>query len=425
MWRLHLDTAAFHANIPTAECNLRAWMEAAMTHDMMTSDALRLRGFRAALATLLPALMLVAGTMSATAQQTRAPAPAERSQFKTTKIAEGLEHPWAVQELTDGRLIVTERPGRIRIVDAEGRLSSPVANVPKVAADGQGGLLDLVLAPDFATSRTLYFTYSEPRGSGRSGTALAKAVLDADGKKPALSNVRVIFRQKPDTRSALHFGSRIALAGDGTLYVTLGDRYGGRDKAQSGDNHYGKVVHLKNDGTPAAAAPHKDGWLPEIWSIGHRNPQAAAINPATGRLWTVEHGARGGDEINNPAAGKNYGWPVITYGRDYSGEKIGVGTSKEGLEQPVYYWDPSIAPSGMTFYTSDRYPAWKGNLFVGALAGTHLSRLVLDGDKVVAEERLLDQLDERIRDVRQARDGSLLVVTDDGNGSILRIVPAP
>lgn len=359
----------------------------------------------------------------ASAEQTRARAPAEPSRFSVETVATGLEHPWAVQELPDGQMIVTERAGRIRIVSAGGRLSNPVRGVPRVLADGQGGLLDLVLAPDFALSTRVYFTYSEARGGGRNGTTLASGQLKL-GDSPELDNLRVVFRQRPDVASALHFGSRIVLAQDGTLFVTFGERYSGRDQAQNPANHLGKVVRIRPNGAPFASNPNRPGWAPEVWSIGHRNPQGAALHPETGELWLVEHGARGGDELNVAAAGKNYGWPTITYGRDYSGAKIGVGSAKAGLEQPLYYWVPSIAPSGMTFYTSDRYPKWKNSLFVGALAGQHLSRLILENGKVVGEEKLLSGRGERIRDVRQARDGSLLVVTDEPDGKILRLVPS-
>lgn len=362
---------------------------------------------------------------TAAADVTRAPPPAERSQMKVETITRGLENPWAVQELPDGRMIVTERPGRMRIVTPDGEISPPLGNLPKIAVDGQGGLMDVALATDFESSKTLFFTYSEPRKSGQSGTALARARLDLNASRPALSDVHVIFRQKPDVASSLHFGSRIVISRDGNLFVTLGDRYSGRDQAQNPKSHFGKIIYITPDGRPVANTPNRPGWAAEVWSIGHRNPQGAAIHPETGKLWTVEHGARGGDEVNMPETGRNYGWPIITYGRDYSGQSIGEGTTKAGMEQPIYYWDPSIAPSGMTFYNSDRNPNWKGNLFVGALAGSHLSRLTLSGEKVTGEERLLDSLDERIRDVRQARDGTLLVVTDEQNGRIVRITPNP
>ena len=326
------------------------------------------------------------------AQQTRAPEPAQKSRVKIETIARGLVHPWALQFLPDGRMLVTERPGRLRLVTRDGRISPPIAGVPAVFATGQGGLLDVALDPAFATSGTIYFTYAEPRGAGTAGTAVARARLVAAADGGRLDEAKVIFRQQPQTSGGLHFGSRIAIARDGNLFVTLGERFQ-RDRAQDLSVHYGKVVRITPDGgvpddNPVRSA--KDA-QPEIWSHGHRNPQSAAIHPVTGKLWTVEHGARGGDEINIPQAGKNYGWPVITYGIDYSGAKIGEGTAKDGMEQPIYYWDPSIAPSGMAFYTGDLMPAWKGNLFVGALAGQHLVRLVLDGERVVARGTTADQ----------------------------------
>jgi len=244
-----------------------------------------------------------------------------------------------------------------------------------------------------------------------------------EGEGGRLEDVKVIFRQEPSYASGNHFGSRIVFTRDGSLFVTLGDRFSARDEAQNPANHLGKLVRLMADGSAYTGNPKKPGWRPEIWSIGHRNVQGAALHPQTGKLWTIEHGARGGDEINVPEAGKNYGWPVITYGRDYSFMKIGEGTAKPGLEQPVYYWDPSIAPSGAAFYTGDRFPEWKGNLFVGALAGQALHRLVLDGEKIVGEERLLADLGERIRDVRNGPDGALWLLTDSPDGRVLRVVP--
>jgi glucose/arabinose dehydrogenase len=368
-----------------------------------------------------PAAIVCAGP--ALAEITKAPQPRERVAVKIETVAKGLANPWGLQFLPDGRLLVTERAGRLRIIGADGALSPPIAGVPEVATGGQGGLLDVALAPDFAASRQIYFSFSEPRGGGTNGTAVARAKLAADGGR--LDNLEVIFRQKPDYASSAHFGSRLAFARDGTLYVTLGERSSAPQEAQNAATYFGKVVRIKADGSIPADNPKIEGWAPGIWSIGHRNPQSAAIHPVTGKLWTVEHGARGGDEINIPAAGKNYGWPVISYGRHYSGFKIGVGTHKDGMEQPIYYWDPSIAPSGMAFYTADNVPAWKGNLFVGALAGQHLARLILDGEEVVAEERLLTDLRERIRDVRQGPDGALYVLTDSGNGQVLRVRPQP
>jgi aldose sugar dehydrogenase len=357
------------------------------------------------------------------AEITAAPA-APKSQIKIETVAKGLVHPWALQFLPESRMLVTERPGHMRIIGKDSRLSSPLQGVPEVVAQNQGGVLDVALSPDFAQNGLIYFTYSEPRGGGRNGTALARAKLVQGGDAGRLDEVKVIFRQEPAASGGLHFGSRLAFAADGTLFVTLGERFQ-RDYAQDLSRHWGKVIRINPDGSAPKDNPFagRDKAQPEIWSYGHRNPQSAAIHPITGKLWIVEHGARGGDEINIPQAGKNYGWPVITYGVDYSGAKIGVGTEKAGMEQPIYYWDPSIAPSGMAFYTGDLFPAWKGNLFVGALVQEHLARLVLDGEKVVAEERLLVDLGERIRDVRQGPDEALYVLTDNSDGRVLRLVP--
>lgn len=359
-------------------------------------------------------------------EQTKAPVPAFKSRVQVDTVAKGLNHPWGMQFLPDGRMLVTERPGRLRIVDGKGVISAPIAGVPPVFASGQGGLLDVALDPAFATNGRIYFSFAEPRGAGTAGTSVARAKLTLTAEGGALSDVSVIFRQIPAATGGLHFGSRIAIAGDGNLFVTMGERFQ-RDRSQDLSTHYGKVIRIAPDGSVPASNPK---WpaasaKAEIWSLGHRNVQAAAIDPATGKLWTIEHGARGGDEVNRPEAGKNYGWPVITYGIDYSGAKIGIGTSREGLEQPVYYWDPSIAPSGMAFYAHERFPQWKGNIFVGALAGQHVARLVMQGDVVVGEEKLLGDLAERIRDVRQGPDGAIYVLTDHPEGRILRVMLQP
>jgi glucose/arabinose dehydrogenase len=356
------------------------------------------------------------------AATTNAPSPAKKVQVKVETVAKGLAHPWGLAFLRDGRMLVTERPGRMRLVGKDGQLSPPLEGVPPVVAQGQGGLLDVTLAPDFGTSNIIFFVYSEPRKDGN-GTTVTRARLVLDGNRGRLEDLNAIFRQVPSKSSNLHFGSRLVFASDGTLFVTLGERFHFMQEAQDLDSHLGKIVRINPDGSVPKDNPFvgRQGAKPEIWSYGHRNIQSAAIHPETGRLWTVEHGARGGDEINIPEAGKNYGWPLISYGRHYSGAKIGVGTSKEGMEQPIYYWDPSIAPSGALFYTGDLVPEWKGNLFVGALVLEHLNRLVLDGQKVVAEQRLLANLGERIRDVRQGPDGALYVLTDSANGRILRV----
>ena len=367
--------------------------------------------------------LLVVTPAPASAQITKAPAAKTKQAVKVETFAKGLVHPWGLAFLPDGRLLVTERPGRVRIVGKDGTLSAAVQGLPKVYAAGQGGLLDVAVSPDFATSGLVFVSYAEPRDGSKNGTAVTRAKLVAEGNGGRLEQAQVIFRQEPSYASGNHFGSRIVFARDGSLFVTLGDRFSPRDEAQNPANHLGKLVRITPDGKPHAGNPKKDGWRPEIWSIGHRNVQGAALHPASGKLWTAEHGARGGDEINVPEAGRNYGWPVITYGRDYTFLKIGEGTQKSGLEQPVYYWDPSIAPSGAAFYSGDLFPEWRGSLFVGALAGQALHRLVLDGEKIVGEEVLLKDLGERIRDVRSGPDGAIWLLTDSPEGRILRVVP--
>lgn len=354
---------------------------------------------------------------------TNAPPVKANTKIRVDTAAVGLENPWGLQFLPDGRMLVTERPGRLRIIANDGKISAPITGVPEVYAHGQGGLLDVRLAPDFAQSSTLFLSYAEPRQVSKNGTSVARAKLVLDGDGGKLEELTVIFRQQPSIASGAHFGSRIVVGSDGALFVTLGERYSMRREAQNPSNDLGKVIHILADGTPAPDNPKLKGWAPEVWSIGHRNVQGAALHPVTGKLWTAEHGARGGDELNIVEKGKNYGWPVISYGRDYSGEKIGVGTAKEGMEQPVYYWDPSIATSGLAFYTGNLFPEWNGNAFVGGLAGAHLERLVLDGDAVVAKETLLDGRGDRIRDIRQGPDGALYVLIDDKHGKILRLSP--
>src|SRR5262245_13666057 len=355
------------------------------------------------------------------AEITKAPAVKSQQAFKVETFAQGLVHPWGLGFLPDGRLIVTERPGRVRSSTATGALSRPVRRVPAVYARGQGGLLDVALSPEFAATGLIYLSYAEPREGTKNGTSVARGKLVAEGDGAHLDQVEVIFRQEPSYASSMHFGSRIVFMPDGSLFVTLGERYSARTEAQNPGNHLGKLVRLMPDGSPYSGNPKKDGWRAQIWSIGHRNVQGAAVNPASGKLWTIEHGARGGDEINIPQAGLNYGWPVITYGRDYNYSKIGEGTRKAGMEQPIYYWDPSIAPSGAAFYTGELLPEWKGNLFVGALAGQALHRLVLDDERVVGEEKLLADLGERIRDVRQGPDGALWLLTDHPDGRVLHL----
>lgn len=338
-------------------------------------------------------------------------------------LARGLQNPWGLAFIGDGRMVVTERPGRMRVVEADGRVGPALKGLPDIDAVGQGGLLDVVADRDFAGNRTLHFCYSEP-GAGGNSTAMASARLSDDGTQ--LEGLRVVFSQKPKVGSRLHFGCRIAQAGDGSLFLTLGDRFTRMQDAQTLDNHHGKVVRVQADGKPHPDNPFaaRAGALPEVWTLGHRNIQGAALGP-DGVLWTIEHGPQGGDELNRLDAGRNYGWPVITYGENYGGGRIGEGiTSRAGLEQPVQYWVPSIAPSGLAFLGSDRYgPAWKGNLFTGSLKFRHLVRLRLEGGKVVEQERLLVDLKARVRDVREGPDGLLYVLTDDRDGQLIRLAP--
>ena len=365
------------------------------------------------------------GQRPAFAGQTRAPLRRADVDFDVRSVAAGLDHPWGMAFLPDGAFLVTERPGRMRVVSAGGELSAPVEGLPEVDARGQGGLLDVALDPEFASNATIYWSYSEPRDGGN-GTAVARGVLERDGA-PSLRDVTVIWRMTPTLDSTAHFGSRLVFARDGMLFITTGERSSrqGRAQAQELDGTLGKVVRIAPDGSVPDDNPlvGREGALPTIWSYGHRNMQGAALHPETGALWTVEHGARGGDEINIPAAGKDYGWPTITYGIEYSGDPIGEGiTAREGMEQPVYYWDPVIAPSGMAFYDGDLFPPWQGNLFIGALGGEHLARLTLEGERVVGEERLLVDR-ARIRDVRVGPDGAVYLLTDEGDGELLALVP--
>jgi glucose/arabinose dehydrogenase/predicted Na+-dependent transporter len=345
----------------------------------------------------------------------------KRERIRVVTIATGLDHPWGLAFLPDGRKLVTERSGGLRIVEADGRLSPPLANVPKVYAQGQGGLLDVALDSEFERNRTLYLSYAEP-GPGGAGTAVARARLE----NGSLADVAVIFRQEPKVQGSNHFGSRLVFARDGALFVTLGERYAYRERAQDLSTDLGKIVRINRDGTVPQDNPFvgRPGVRPEIWSYGHRNIQGAAIHPVTGVPWTHEHGAQGGDELNIPQAGLNYGWPVITLGIDYDGSKIGEGKAKAGMEQPIYSWTPSIAPSGMAFYTADAFPNWRGNLFVGSLKFGLLVRLELKGAAVTSEERLLQPIGERIRDVRTGPDGRLYLLTDSPNGRLLRVDPA-
>ena len=353
-------------------------------------------------------------------------------------LASGLQNPWAVAFLPNGKFLVTERAGRLRVVEADGKLGKPVEGLPEVAASGQGGLLDVLLDADFANNRVLYFCFSEPAAVGNgNSTALARATLSADLAR--LNDVKIIFSQKPKFASSLHFGCRIVegrargLNGkaDGKLFLTLGDRYSRAPDAQTLGNHHGKIIRINKDGSVPPDNPFisRTGALPEIWSHGHRNSQGATLAP-DGTLWMHEHGPQGGDEINLPKPGLNYGWPVITFGENYGGGRIGEGVSeKTGLEQPLHQWTPSIAPSGMTFLTSERYgKAWQGNLFVGSLKFAYLNRIELTAPyagKVERESKLLSEAGERVRDVRQGPDGLLYVLTDSSNGKLIRLMPAP
>ncbi|MEK9970655.1 MAG: PQQ-dependent sugar dehydrogenase [Ferrovibrio sp.] len=358
-------------------------------------------------------LMLAATAAAGQVMQT------QDARVRAVAVAGGLENPWGMAFLPDGRILVTERPGRMRVVD-KGQVSPPLGNVPKVFDSGQGGLLDVTLDPDFARNRLLYFTYAEP-GDGGAGTALASAVFG----ETALSDVKVLFRQQPKVSGGLHFGSRVVVGADGKLWLGLGERYR-RDEAQNLGTHLGKVIRIEKDGRVPSDNPFlgRSDARPEIWSYGHRNIQGMTRHPQTGVVWLHEHGPQGGDEINIPERGRNYGWPVITHGIDYSGAKIGIGAAAPGMEQPLLHWTPSIAPAGMAFYSGNRIPAWRGNLFVGSLKFGSLHRVVLAGTRVVRQEQMLKDIGDNIRDVRDAPDGFLYLATDSPRGRILRIEPA-
>ncbi len=376
------------------------------------------------------------------AGQTRACGVKSDAAFDVVVLAKGLDRPWAVEPLPGGDLLVTEKVGRMRVVSAKGEVGQPIGGLlpvgqggvsaasgqgglPPVDARGQGGLLDVALSPDFARDRTIYWSFTEPREGGN-GTSVARGVLTEDRRN--VEQVRVIFRAMPTYNNGLHFGSRLAFGPDGKLYVTLGERFDKevtRPQAQQLGSHLGKIIRINPDGTAPADNPFagRAGALPEIWTLGHRNVQASTFDER-GRLWEIEHGARGGDELNLIERGKNYGWPVISYGEEYSGEPIpGDITAKEGYEQPVYYWDPVIAPSGAQYYTGAAFLAWRGNIFVGSLVQKCLVRLVLKGDRVVGEEHLLAERNQRVRDVRQGPDGALYVVTDQSDGELWKITP--
>lgn len=371
--------------------------------------------YRNAIATLA----LLAAAVPAAAQTVTE--DTEAATISASVVADGLSNPWGMDILPDGALLVTERPGNLRIV-RDGALSDPLPGLPEIAVFGQGGLLDVALAPDFAETGEIYFTFSDP-GDGGAGTALGRAVLeDWQGEAPSLSAVETLFSMERKTSAGQHFGSRIVFAPDGTVFLTTGDR-GDSDRAQDFSDHAGAVLRVNRDGSvpqdnPFAGEAGKAG---EIWSKGHRNLQGATLDPETGQLWTVEHGARGGDEINRPEAGRNYGWAVVSYGRHYSGRKIGVGQSADGYEQPVYYWDPSIAPSGLAIYSGDMFPEWEGDMLVGALKDQMLVRLDRKDGEVVSEERMLKGRFGRIRDVSVAEDGSVYLLTDEDPGAVVRV----
>lgn len=344
----------------------------------------------------------------------------EKVSVQVETLASGLDNPWSVEVMPDGAFVVTELGGTLRII-RDGKASAPIRGVPKSARQGQGGLLDVALDPGFETNRTIFLSMAVADG-GRYGTAIVRGVLSADGKK--LTGVKELFRMNKFTGKGQHFGSRIAIASDGSLFFGIGDR-GERDRAQDMRDHAGAILHINPDGSIPADNPYRDGkaGLPEVWSKGHRNPQGIVIDPKDHQLLTVEHGARGGDEVNAPQPGKNYGWPVITYGKDYSGAEIGVGQAADGYEQPLYYWDPSIAPGAIDVYHGAMFPQWEGDLLVSALKYQLLARLERDeSGKIVSEERLFEGEFGRIRDVKVAPDGAVLMVTDDG--ALLRVSAA-
>jgi glucose/arabinose dehydrogenase len=347
--------------------------------------------------------------------------PSTDGVVRAETVASNLEHPWGMAFLPDGRMLVTERPGRLRVVTASGRISAPLTGVPTVFAQGQGGLLDVALDPHFADNQLVYLSFAEPGGGENAGTAVARGKFTESG----LQGTSVIYRQQPKVGGGNHFGSRLVFGRDGTLFITQGDRFGFREQAQDLKSLLGKIVRINADGSIPRDNPFvgRTDARPEIWSYGHRNLQGAFLHPETGQLWTMEHGAAGGDELNHPQAGKNYGWPIITYGRDYSGMKIGVGAVQTGMEQPVYYWDPVIAPSGLLVYTGSKFPEWKGNFFIGSMNPGALVRLEMRDGAVVKETRYLGELHERIRNVVQGPDGYLYLLTDSGMGRVLRVMP--
>ncbi|OKL40466.1 PQQ-dependent sugar dehydrogenase [Pontibacter flavimaris] len=356
--------------------------------------------------------------------QTRACEMKSETAYDVQVLAKNLEHPWAVEPLPDGNLLVTERPGRMRIVSATGQVGNPIAGIPKVDARGQGGLLDVALSPKFGSDRMIYWSYTEPRQGGNA-TSVARAVLSEDRSR--VEKLQVIFQAQPTYNGDKHFGSRLNFGPDGMLYITLGERSDIeiRPQAQQMNSHMGKIIRIAPDGKVPNDNPFvkKENHLPEIWSVGHRNVQAATFNDQ-GQFWIVDHGPQGGDELNLVEKGKNYGWPTVTFGEEYSGDPIpNAVTTKEGFVDPVYYWDPVIAPSGAQFYTGSAFPEWKGNLFVGGLRETALVRLRIENNRVTGEEHLLKDREQRVRDVRQGPDGALYMVTDQKNGELWKLSP--
>lgn len=375
------------------------------------------------------ALPLLLGLAACAADPLRAQevVRSERAAFQVRDFATGLENPWGAAFLPDGRLLVTERPGRLRVVGRDGVVSPPLAGVPEVVAQGQGGLLDVALSPNFAADRTIFASFSEPRARGRNGTSVFRARLVDDPRAPRLEDLTVIFRQEPSWTNTLHFGSRLVFARDGTLFVTVGERSDDETRVQAQDlaSGLGKVFRINPDGSVPRDNPFvaRPGTQPAIWSYGHRNMQSAALD-GTGRLWTVEHGPRGGDELNHPEAGLNYGWPEVTYGIEYRGAKVGRGlTQRAGTEQPVYYWDPVIAPSGMDLYTGNQFPDWSNAFLVGGLRSECVVVLRMVDGRVATEERI--PIGARVRDVKSGPDGAVYILTElDGGGSrILRMTP--
>lgn len=358
------------------------------------------------------------------AGQTRAPEVLSNVSINVEEVATGLDHPWAVEVLPDGALLVTERAGRLRVITRAGQISAPIAGLPAVDARGQGGLLDVALSPAFAQDNTIYWTFAEAREGGN-GTSVARGQLNRQANR--IEGAQVIFRQMPAWDSRGHFGSRIVFDRQGQIYVVLGDRQQPepRELAQDLSTHIGKVVRINTEGAAAPGNPFagRANTRAEIWSYGHRNVQGAALHPDTGELWLVEHGPRGGDELNIARAGRNYGWPVISYGEEYNGSPVNAGIAvREGMEQPIYYWDPVIAPGGMLFYRGDLFP-WRGDVLISGLNARSLVRLELEGERVVGEERFLANAEGRIRDIAEAADGALWVVTDEDNGRLLRLTP--